>query len=49
MFSDAHEARSVREMGRVGIRNGDLLDAAQQEFGFTQQSFGGFRGVCAFH
>ena len=32
VFSDAHEVYSVREMGWTGMRNGDLLDAAEQEF-----------------
>ena len=32
VFSDAHEVCSVRGMGWTGMRNGDLLDAAGQEF-----------------
>ena len=32
VFSDAHEVYSVREMGWTGMRNGDLLDAAEREF-----------------
>ncbi len=32
VFSEAHEVCSVRGMGWTGMRNGDLLDAAEQEF-----------------
>ena len=31
-FNDAHEVRSVRAMGWSGMRNGDLLDAAEHLF-----------------
>jgi predicted nuclease of predicted toxin-antitoxin system len=31
-FGDAHEVRSVREMGWAGRRNGDRLEAAEREF-----------------
>ena len=32
VFSDVHEVFSVRDMGWTGMRNGDLLKAAEQEF-----------------
>ncbi len=32
VFSDVHEVFSVRDMGWTGMRNGDLLEAAEQEF-----------------
>jgi predicted nuclease of predicted toxin-antitoxin system len=32
VFSDAHEVRSVRDMGWVGMRNGELLRRAEQDF-----------------
>ena len=32
VFSDVHEGCSVRDMGWTGMRNGDLLEAAEQEF-----------------
>ena len=32
VFSDAHEVCSVRDMEWTGMRNGDLLEAAEQEF-----------------
>lgn len=32
LFSQTHEVRSVRGMGWTGMRNGDLLTAAEQEF-----------------
>ena len=32
VFSDVHEVCSVRDMGWTGMRNGDLLEAAEQEF-----------------
>ena len=32
VFSDVHEVCSVRGMGWTGMRNGDLLEAAEQGF-----------------
>ncbi len=31
-FSNMHEVRAVRDMGWIGLRNGDLLRLAEREF-----------------